>query len=185
MPSDCSSDDSLATSGVRRANRSGFTLVEMIATTSLMAILAASAIPAMGRITALQQSAVVARLAEDLRTVRVRSVATGLPTFIRFNSAPSTSAWSLMRLPTTASLYSAAVTVTDPSTGAPAVGPDSGTTTVTLTVQQGTAIGFDARGRPIATDATVLTSDATIQIGSAALIRVTASTGAITVTRQN
>jgi len=178
-------DHKASPGSVRRANRSGFTLVEMIATTSLMAILAASAIPAMGRITALQQSAVVGRLAEDLRTVRVRSVATGLPTFIRFNSAGSATAWSLMRLPTASSLYSAAVTVTDLSTGAPAAGPDAGTTAVTLTVQQGTAIGFDSRGRPIATDGTVLSSDATVQIGSAALIRVTAFTGAITVARQN
>ena len=179
--------DTYATESRRsqRNFRTGFTLVEMIATTSLMAILAAAAIPAMGRISALQQSSVVARLTEDLRTIRARSVSTGLPTFLRLNSAGSPSAWSLLRLPTPSSSYATALTVTDPSTGAPAAGPTPGTAVVLLSVPQQTAIGFDARGRPIATNGTVLTSDTSIQIGSAAIVRLTASTGAITVTRQN
>lgn len=169
----------------RSHHHRGFSLVELIAVTVILAILAASAIPALARIDALQRSSIASRLAEDLRAARARAIATGLPTFLKFNATGSPTAWSIVRLPTALSAFSAAATVTDPTTGLAAAGPSAGTTSITLTIERGSHLGFDARGRPIATDGTVVTAHPTLVVDQAASVLVTAGTGAIFVTRLN
>lgn len=176
---------SRASSSPRRHHRRGFSLVELIAVTVILSILAASAIPALARIDALQRSSIASRLAEDLRVARARAMATGLPTFIRFNPTGSATAWSIVRLPSSLHPFSSAVSVIDPTTGIASAGPSAGTTAITLTIERGSHIGFDARGRPIATDTTPVAANPTLLVDQAANVLVTAGTGAIFVTRLN
>jgi len=159
----------------------GFTLIELVATVTILSILAASAIPAVARIGDMQQSGVAARLADDLRSSRARSIATALPNFIRFG-APSDVLWSIVRLPTVATPFTSAVAVIDPTTGLAAVGPPTGIA-VSASIQRGGHLGFDARGRPIASDGLVVTTDAVITVGTVAQVRISAGSGMVTTSR--
>ena len=67
--------------------RRGFTLIELIAVTSIVAIIAAVSIPALSRIPRIRQAAVATELVADLSYAREFAMTTGGRVWVEFNQS--------------------------------------------------------------------------------------------------
>lgn len=162
-------------SALRSAVR-GFTVVELIATLTVAALVAITAMPALARIDILRGSAAAARIAEDLRAARCRAMGSGINCYLLFST--TNKRWSVVRQ-NGGTGSGSTIAVTDPTTGKPMSDSTNLSSSLTLTLPSGSDLGFDFKGRPIIADGSLLTVDAIINPGGGRQVRVTGRTGAV------
>ncbi len=132
--------------------RGGFTLIELVVVMLLTAILAASAIPAIGSITNTRQTVAAKTLLHGVTLARQNAVATGTRTWVVFDDATET--WSiLVEDPQNPGRTNAAL-MTDVATGHEFseqldTGDFSNVQIISVAFDGGAEIGFDWQGRPL------------------------------------
>lgn len=167
------------------APRRGFTLIELIVVITLMAVISATAIASMSNLANSRQRATARQLARDLNYARERAIATGVRSWVSFNTGAGS---YRIRAENTASPgLASALNITDPATGGAFVvmlnsAASSGVTLTSVSVPGGGSdIGFDWMGRPQDSSGVQLTSNATITLTGGGTVTVASNVGIATV----
>lgn len=169
--------------GVSRARPSAFTLIELVAVMAILAILSAVVTPAALTLSTGRHAAAARTVARDLAFARARAMATGTTTWVLFDT--SANAYSILAENPDSPGFAGAAAVTDPATGSPMVirlntGELAGTQLVAAAFAGNSRLGFDRRGRPLSSAATLLPASGTISISGSHTVTVTTPTGRIT-----
>ncbi|MHC5112890.1 MAG: pilus assembly FimT family protein [Planctomycetota bacterium] len=157
----------------------GFSLVELVAVMVVIAILAATAVPAISNFTDSRASAAGHMLLHDVTFARQHAVATGTITWVKFDAAAET--WTV-QAETGLAGKANAVTMTDVATNANYVktlgaGDFPDVTIVSAVFDAGADIGFDWLGEPLTDDATALAADGVVTLTSSVTLTVERGTG--------
>lgn len=165
----------------RRGRRRGYTLIELAAVMTLLAILSIAATPAISSMLGTRERALAAETARLLAVARARAAATGEPTGVRFEDDGS---WmSLVRIAGTGESPSAV-----PGEAARSWAAFGSARIGDVENGDGTAlrtIWFGAHGRPeVRRDDGALvgdyTQDAVVDVGGSQEVTVTRATGMVT-----
>ncbi len=167
----------------RFSGSGGFTLLETIAVMVLIAVLAAVAVVSMASTTANRASIAARALQRDLAYARQRAMATGLRTWVFFDTGAET--WDVREEDAAAPGKAGATTLTDPADGAPMIETlGSGTSIgvgITSAVFDGDdEIGFDWLGQPLNSAESALAADGTVTLTDNHLVHVLARSGHVT-----
>jgi len=158
-----------------------FTLVEVVAVLIIVGILAASAIPVLGRLDGKQGAGAARWALSDLAYARQRAVATGTRTWVVFDTAQS--AWSIRSENPGAPGRSGAATLTDPTTQQPmAVRLDSampGVSIASASFDGAAEVGFDWLGRPLNQSESLLVGSGQVVFTGGHAVVVEAGSGLI------
>ncbi len=158
----------------------GFTMIELVAVMVIVAILAASAAPALNSLANTRSSMASQLLLRDLTFARQYAVATGSRTWVVFDVGAES--WSvLVENPASPGRTGAAI-LTDPATGKPYTETLGGTDypgvgLVTAAVDGGSEIGFDWIGRPLNSGETDLAASGVITLTNGHQITIEVETG--------
>lgn len=172
-----------------RARRSwtsgGFTLVELVAVLVVTAILAATAVPALGTLADTRRGLAASGLRRDLTLARQRAVATGTRSWVIFDVNAET--WSLLVEDPSSPGRAGAVALADPGTGRDHVvqlgaGAFGGVTLASADFDGGVEIGFDWLGRPLNGAESDLAAAGTVTLSGGGQVVVAATTGHVSVT---
>lgn len=162
--------------------RGGFTLIELIAVMLLTAILAASAIPAIGSIGNTRQTVAAKTLLHGVTLARQNAVATGTRTWVVFDAAAET--WSVLVEDPRNPGRTNATTMTDAATGHDFteqldIGDFSSVQIISADFDGGSEIGFDWQGRPLNVAENDLAADGLVVLSGNHQITVEVETGHI------
>lgn len=165
--------------------RRGFTLVELIATTSILLVLAAVAIPAITRIDSVPGHAAARRVARDVEHARDLAVLLDRSVWVDFDAAAD--AYSVFAEPTPAAGRAAATLATDEASGRPftvrlsdAVWSSPGIASASF--GSGDQAGFTRRGVPIDAAGAPLTARGHVAFVGGARVVVEPETGHVSTT---
>jgi type II secretion system protein H len=156
---------------VATSNR-GFSLVELIVVMVLISIAAAVATAAMGSVGTTRQKSAARQLARDLTFARAQAILAGRTVWVVFDPAAET--YSLLMEAVDSGGRGSAVALIDPATGRPlrqalaSLGHE-GVTLNALSLEGGSEVGFDWRGRPKLDDSSYLSSPGLITLSGAAV----------------
>ena len=158
-----------------------FTLVEVVAVLIIVGILAASAIPVLGRLDGKQGAGAARWVLSDLAYARQRAVATGTRTWVVFDTAQG--AWSIQSENPSSPGRSGAATLTDPTTRQPmAVSLESampGISIVSASFDGAAEVGFDWLGRPLNQSESLLVTQGQVVFSGGHTVDIEANTGLI------
>ncbi len=160
----------------------GFTLIELLAVLIVLAIISAVVVPALTNLSATRQTAAASRILRDLQLARQRAVARGIRTWVVVDAGRQQ--YALFIEDPTAPGRVNRQPMIDEATGRPFVvalnaGEWRGATITAVDLAGGSEIGFDSRGRPLAADESLLTTDGTITLSGEHMLRITARTGMV------
>lgn len=160
----------------------GFTLIELLAVLIMLAIISAVVVPALTSVSATRQTAAASRLVRDLQLARQRSVARGVRTWVVVSADQQQ--YALFIEDPAAPGRAGRVPMVDEATGRAFVvaldrGEWRGASIQGVDIAGASEVGFDARGRPLAADETILASDGTISLSGPHSVRITARTGMV------
>lgn len=162
-----------------------FTFVELMVVLVVGAIIASGVSASLGGLTAQRRTTAARQLQRDLSFARERAIATSLNHWVVLDTA---SDWYAIRSESSASPgFASAGTILDPATGMPFIvqlnrEPFPGVDLAGVTVPAGSAVGFDPRGRPLATSGALLTTAASITFAGSTSVSVEARSGRSSVT---
>ncbi|MDX2147122.1 MAG: hypothetical protein SFZ23_06325 [Planctomycetota bacterium] len=162
----------------RRAEAPAFSLVELVATMVIIATAATSVCLVIARLSSTRERAAANQLVRDLEFARGVALASGVRAWVRFNLADDS--YTIVRESTSGSGLAGAAAVADPGTGAAFAEnfADDGSGIVSISIPGGLFdVGFDTRGRPIDSNATLLSSDASVTLSGGHVVTITARTG--------
>lgn len=146
--------------------RRGFSLIELITVIVITGIIAVSISIAAASASTSRQHIAVRTLARDIGFARQHAVATGVTTWVVFNT--SADSYSILAEDSANPGRAGAQPLTDPATGRPfsqslASGPMQGDITM-ASIGSGSEVGFNWQGIPSDTSGSALTSAGTIVI---------------------
>lgn len=161
--------------------RRGFSLVELVVTLAVVAIMAALAIPAVASLATSRRGFAARQLVRDLEFARRRAMATGLTTWVVFDAAADR--YSVLVENAASPGRAGAQPLVDAATGRTMVqqlnsGDFAGVDLITAAIGAGAEVGFDFNGRPLDSTQTPLAADGVIAMTDAS-IRITAETGLV------
>lgn len=165
-----------------RSRVGGFTLIELLAVLIVLAIISAVVVPTLTNLSATRQAAGASRILRDVQLARQRAVARGVRTWVVVDTQRQE--YALFIEDPVAPGRAGRQPMTDEATGRPFVvtmntGQWRGATITAVDVAGGNEIGFDSRGRPLAADESLLTTDGTIRLSGEHMLRITARTGMV------
>lgn len=146
----------------------------------LVGVMAAVAAVSLGSTTANRSSIAARQLQRDLTYARQRAMATGLPTWVMFDTGAES--WDVREEDAASPGKANATTITDPADGRPMIEVlGSGTflgVGITTAVFDGAAeVGFDWLGQPLNSAETALAADGTVTLTNNHQVQVRARTG--------
>ncbi len=160
----------------------GFTLIELIAVMVLIAILAATSIPALTSISQTRAAAAAVDLQRSMTFARQNAVSTGTRTWVVFDVGANS--WSILKENPLTPGRAGASLIIDPAHGQDYVEIlDSDTTAgvnlLSATFDAGSEIGFDWLGRPLNASENDLAAAGAVMLTGNHLVTVEAETGHI------
>ncbi|MBL0926558.1 MAG: GspH/FimT family pseudopilin [Phycisphaerales bacterium] len=160
--------------------RRGFTLIELLMVMVMMAVIAATAVPAISRLSGQRQRSAARDLYADIVFARQNAVATGRRTWVVFSTANQT--WSLFIETAGAPGRSNRVQMTDPATNNLFLtrlnnGPYAGVTLTSVNIDGNPEIAFDWLGKPYNQGETDLAANGVITLSGGRTITITPGTG--------
>jgi prepilin-type N-terminal cleavage/methylation domain-containing protein len=172
----------IARTSSRRRATAGFTIIELLAVMTIMAVTAAVAVPAFRSLPRTRERIAAATLQRDLTFTRQRALSTGIRTWASFDLAAQT--WGLL----TESISQPGLAQATPLADALQagsfitqlnIGEYAGVTIASASFDGGSAIGFDWLGRPLAPSDAPLGAPGVIRFARGAVVTVEPASGAV------
>jgi Tfp pilus assembly protein FimT len=157
-------------------------LIELVAIMVILAILSASAIPALAQLDNTRDAIAAKELRRDLMYARQRAIATGRRTWIEIDTAGES--WSLLEESLSTPGRASATAINDRGTGRTyvvtleSIGAHNADI-LTASFDGAAVIGFDWIGRPLNSAETALSAAGTITVSGSQTITVVPDTGFI------
>lgn len=173
---------SASPTGRRSIKDGGFTLVELIAVISLLAVVAAVCVPSLASMGQTRAAAAARQLLHDLSYARESAQTTGLTHWVAFDVAGNR--YSLAAETAGSPGHAGALAITDPATGntySQFLGSAEfvGVSLTSVSFSSTSEVGFDAIGRPLSASASPLNTQGSVLLTGGHGITIEPGTGCI------